>query len=113
MREGPVSVGFPCGRCNRKPGSSRLGGDDLPGEGNHLANRTDAWAGSSRQEVVVIRCLAVLTLALAAGCATTPKEDLVDRDALIAEARATLDDFHAAAAAADAARYFGHFAADG
>jgi hypothetical protein len=63
--------------------------------------------------VAVIRCLAVLALAFAAGCATTPREDRVNRDGLIAEARATLDDFHAAAAAADGGRYFGHFATDG
>jgi hypothetical protein len=48
------------------------------------------------------------------GCsAPAPKEDKVDREALAAQARATLDDFHAAASAADEARYFGHFAADG
>src|SRR5271168_3840018 len=56
--------------------------------------------------------LAALQLA-AVGCSATPKESPVDRDALVALARATLDDFHAAAAAADEARYFGHFAADG
>jgi hypothetical protein len=60
-----------------------------------------------------LRPVAVVALAVAAGCATTPREELVDRDALIADARATLDDFHAAAAAADSARYFAHFAADG
>jgi hypothetical protein len=48
-----------------------------------------------------------------AGCSSTPTEDRVDREALAAQARATLDDFHAAAAAADEKRYFGHFAADG
>lgn len=37
----------------------------------------------------------------------------MSRDALVADARATLDDFHAAAAAADGERYFGHFARDG
>jgi ketosteroid isomerase-like protein len=50
---------------------------------------------------------------LALGCASSHKEVSVDRNALAAEARATLDDFHAAAAAADGPRYFGHFAADG
>jgi len=59
--------------------------------------------------------LAVLLLALAAIPACTPKpgEASQDREALIAEARATLDDFHAAAAAADSPRYFDHFATDG
>lgn len=38
---------------------------------------------------------------------------MVDRGVLAAEARGMLDDFHAAAAAADGARYFSHFAADG
>jgi hypothetical protein len=60
-----------------------------------------------------VRALALLALVLVAGCATPPKEERVDREALAAQARATLDDFHAAAAAADGARYFGHFAADG
>jgi ketosteroid isomerase-like protein len=50
---------------------------------------------------------------MTAGCRSTPEEAPVNVDALAAEARATLDDFHAAAAAADGARYFGHFAADG
>ena len=61
----------------------------------------------------------VVSLAtLMVGCATTtPKEEAVtstvDREALAKQARATLDDFHAAASVADGARYFGHFAADG
>jgi len=38
---------------------------------------------------------------------------LVDKRTLETEARATLDDFHAAAAAANEARYFSHFATDG
>lgn len=50
---------------------------------------------------------------IAVGCGVTPERELVDRDKLVADARATLDDFHAAAAAADGPRYFGHFAADG
>jgi ketosteroid isomerase-like protein len=41
------------------------------------------------------------------------KEESVNKEPLEKEARAVLDDFHAAAAAADGARYFGHFAKDG
>ncbi len=58
-----------------------------------------------------VRSAALLALGLLAGCVT--QERVVDRNALDAEARAVLDDFHAAASAADGARYFGHFAQDG
>jgi ketosteroid isomerase-like protein len=63
---------------------------------------------------VLRECALVLVFVMTSGCAASPEEaPAVNRDALGAEARATLDDFHAAAAAADGARYFGHFAADG
>ena len=56
----------------------------------------------------------VLVVGALAGChATTPEERPLDRAALEQAARATLDDFHAAAAVPDGPRYFGHFAADG
>src|SRR5271170_6668114 len=41
------------------------------------------------------------------------EERFVDTTTLLAEARAMLDDFHAAAAKADGPRYFEHFAMDG
>jgi ketosteroid isomerase-like protein len=54
----------------------------------------------------------LIALVLVAGCTAKARQDRVDRNALVAEARATLDDFHAAAAAADGPRYFGHFTKD-
>ena len=55
---------------------------------------------------------AYLLLALLVAC-RAPEEVPVDRGALAAEAASTLDDLHRAAAEADEARYFGHFAPDG
>jgi ketosteroid isomerase-like protein len=52
-------------------------------------------------------------LGLVTGCTSNPRESSVDQEKLAAEVRATLDDFHAAAAAADGPRYFAHFAPDG
>jgi ketosteroid isomerase-like protein len=63
---------------------------------------------------LVVRSIAAGSIAagsIAVGCTVTP--DPPDREALSRDARATLDDFHAAAAAADGPRYFGHFATDG
>jgi hypothetical protein len=62
-----------------------------------------------RHGSVVVLALGLL---MSSGC-VSHEERVVDRNALAAEARSVLDDFHAAAAAADGARYFGHFAADG
>lgn len=56
----------------------------------------------------------LLALALVMGCSASPEVTPVpDRQALLTDARATLDALHAAAAAADEARYFGLFARDG
>jgi hypothetical protein len=62
-----------------------------------------------------MRWLAVALLVVSLGCASSPEEKglVVSQDSLAADARATLDAFHAAAAAADGAKYFGLFAADG
>lgn len=62
--------------------------------------------------------LGLLALSLAAltsvGCASAPEEaPMVGREPLLRDAEATLDALHAAAAAADEARYFGLFAPDG
>ncbi len=61
------------------------------------------------------RALTATIAALAiVGCAGAPEEEpMADRPALVREAGATLDALHAAAAAADEARYFGLFAHDG
>lgn len=66
------------------------------------------------------RSVPIVALALVAlvGCASpepreAPVTPKIDAAALESGARATLDDFHAAAAAADEKRYFGHFAEDG
>jgi ketosteroid isomerase-like protein len=64
-----------------------------------------------RSRAVVLVFL--LACGAATGCASTSAEGSMDQAALARDARATLDDFHAAAAAADGARYFGHFAEDG
>jgi hypothetical protein len=65
----------------------------------------------ARPEAFVHR--AIMFIMFVAGCAAAPEEAPVNVDALRAEAVATLDDFHAAASAADGARYFAHFASDG
>ena len=52
----------------------------------------------------------LLPLLAAAGCATVPAMNPTD---LTRDAEAVLDDFHAAASAADGPRYFGHFTPDG
>jgi hypothetical protein len=59
-------------------------------------------------------CVVAAFVALA-GCSSHPslEEGLVEEMKLATEARKTLDDFHAAAAAADFSRYFGHFAENG
>jgi len=62
----------------------------------------------------VLRACALALIVMTVGCRAAPEEHpLTDKDLLAVEAVATLEDFHAAAAAADGARYFGHFAADG
>lgn len=60
-----------------------------------------------------MRPLAALALATLVGCAGAEVKPVGDPDALAREARRTLDELHAAAAAADEARYFGLFARDG
>ena len=59
------------------------------------------------------RVASALLLLSALGCAAAhpPLPAAPDRGALEKDAARELDDFHAAAAAADEARYFGHFAA--
>ena len=61
----------------------------------------------ARGASLVLGLVSALTGCRAAG------EAAVDREALAREAASTLDALHAAAAAADEARYFAHFAPDG
>jgi hypothetical protein len=60
-----------------------------------------------------LRVLLLPPLLLASSACSAPLEDAVHRDALLSDARATLDELHAAAAAADEARYFALFAPEG
>lgn len=60
-----------------------------------------------------LACLVALLILPYACGGPSPMTDPVARRAVTAAVDAVLDDFHAAAASADGARYFGHFAADG
>src|SRR5581483_3168759 len=111
-KDGDGGVRAPRARRFLDPNS---GGRPLSGRGGaELRQLRNVPSRRPPRGELVMRAFAFLLLATLVACQSPPKEEApVDRTKLAAEAAATLDDFHAAAAAADGARYFGHFAADG